>query len=136
MRRGPDEIAARYPGQDVTSEGPRAEPPSDDGCESIVFFHTDTLAKSPHRHAGSRVFARTHTRALSQRAARRALSRGPPPVRTRARARARPSVRVSSCFSSTASPPPPALRPLPPPTPATTTTTTVTAAAAAVACSK
>lgn len=46
------------------------------GCESIVFFHTDTLAKSPHRHTPpvtrirthantgtvSHIYARTHSR--------------------------------------------------------------------------
>jgi len=35
--------------------------PTDGGCESIVFFHTDTLAKSPHLHGRSQVFARTYT---------------------------------------------------------------------------
>lgn len=93
VHRGPDEIATlvQAAGQDVTSEGPRRAEhrPTDGGCESIVFFHTDTLAKSPHLHGRSQVFARTYT--------------GTHIVHTHSRSAPPPS------------PPPPPLCPLPPP---------------------
>lgn len=83
VRRGPDEIAAlvQAAGQDVTSEGPRRAEhrPMDGGYESIVFFHTDTLAKSPHRHGRSHVFARTHTGAHTARTHLRSAPLPPPP---------------------------------------------------------
>lgn len=82
VRRGPDEIAAlvQAAGQDVTSEGPRRAEhhPTDGDYESIVFFHTDTLAKSPHRHGRSQVFARTHTGAHTARTHLRPAPLPPP----------------------------------------------------------
>lgn len=56
-------LSYRPRGRMWRQKAPAEHRPTDGGCESIVFFHTDTLAKSPHRHGRLQVFARTLTRA-------------------------------------------------------------------------